>query len=60
MKNPFTASGKALPAMFRAADGCDFFNPSALKVGAVVITPIVAPIAFVAALFSPKEPGKAE
>jgi hypothetical protein len=38
--------------MFSAADGCDFFDPTTLKVGAVLVTPIAAPVAFIAALFS--------
>jgi hypothetical protein len=51
MKNPFKAAGSAVSGMFSAADGCDFFDPTTLKVGAVIVTPIVAPVAFVAALF---------
>jgi hypothetical protein len=55
MKNPFKASGSAVSGMFAAADGCDFFDHTTLKVGAVLATPIVAPVAFVAAFFQGQE-----
>lgn len=55
MRNPFKAVGSAVSGMFTAADGCDFFDPTTLKVGAVLVTPIVAPVAFVAALFQKAE-----
>ena len=56
MVNPFTHAGKAVAGMFKAADECDFFAPTPLKVGATLITPIVAPVAFVSAFF--KKPTK--
>ena len=51
MKNPFAATGNAVAGMFRAADQCDFYDPTILKAGAVLVTPIVAPVAFMAAFF---------
>jgi len=52
MVNPFTHTGKAVAGMFNAADECDFFDHATLKVGAVIVTPIVAPIAFLSAFFT--------
>jgi len=52
MVNPFTHTGKAAAGMFNAADECDFFDHATLKVGAVIVTPIVAPIAFLSAFFT--------
>jgi hypothetical protein len=42
--------------MFTAADQCDYFDHTTLKVGAVIVTPIVAPIAFISAFFVKKGP----
>ena len=55
MVNPFKATGDAVKGMYAAADGCDFFDHNILKVGATMVTPIVAPVAFVAALFATKK-----
>ena len=55
MKNPFKAAGSAVAGMYTSANQCDFFNPTALKVGATLVVPIVAPVAFVAALFQAKD-----
>ncbi len=38
MKNPFKAVGSAVSGMFTSADQCDFFDPNALKVGAVLLS----------------------
>lgn len=55
MRNPFKAVSKSVSGMFSAADGVDFFDHNTLKVGAVLITPIVAPVVFVAAFFQKPE-----
>lgn len=44
-----------MAGMFAAANECDFFDHSTLKVGAAVVTPIVAPIAFLSAFFKKRE-----
>lgn len=54
MVKHFTHTAKTVAGMFTAADECDFFDHTTLKVGAVVVTPIVAPVAFVAAFFARK------
>lgn len=51
MVNPFVHAGKSVAGMFKAPDECDFFAPTPLKIGAVLVPPIVAPVAFVAAFF---------
>ncbi len=43
-----------MSGLFTSADQCDYFAHGPLKVGAVLVTPIVAPIAFVSALFQKK------
>jgi hypothetical protein len=58
MNNPFKAVGGAVSGMFTSADQCDFFNPTMLKVGAVIVTPIVAPVAFIAAFFQKSDKKK--
>ena len=50
MKNPFKAAGGAVAGMFAAARSSDC-APGPAKFGAVLVTPIVAPVAFVAAFF---------
>jgi hypothetical protein len=55
MVNPFKHVVSVASSMFASADQCDYFDHTTLKVGAVVVMPIVAPIAFVAALFKPSE-----
>lgn len=49
MVNPFKHTAKTVAGMFASADQCDCFDPTTLKVGAVLVTPIVAPVAFLAA-----------
>jgi hypothetical protein len=51
MVNPFTHTGHVVRDMFTSTEQCDFFDHTTLKVGAVIITPIVAPIAFISAFF---------
>lgn len=58
MKNPFKAAGSAVSGMYTAADGCDFFSPTALKIGATAVAPVIASVAFVAALFQKKVKGE--
>lgn len=55
MQNPFIVSGKAVKDMFDSTNNVDFFDHRVLKVGAVIVTPIVAPIAFVSAFFTSKK-----
>jgi hypothetical protein len=54
MRDPFKAAGSAVGAMFSAARGSDCARGPA-TFGAVLVTPIVAPAAFIAALFQKKE-----
>jgi hypothetical protein len=53
--NPFKAVGDHAQGMFRAADGCDFFDHTALKVMACPIIAVAAPFVFVGAFFRNKE-----
>lgn len=55
MVNPIKHTGNVVASMFTSADQCDFFDHTTLKVGAVMVTPIVAPIAFIASFFKAKE-----
>lgn len=51
MINPFKHTAKTVSGMFTSADQCDFFDHTTLKFGAVLVTPIVAPVSFLAAFF---------
>ena len=51
MVNPFKAAGSAVGGMFSAARASDC-APGPATFGAVIVTPIVAPAAFIAAFFT--------
>jgi hypothetical protein len=51
--NPFKAAGSAISGMFSAARASDC-APGPATFGAVIVTPIIAPVAFIAALFAAK------
>jgi hypothetical protein len=50
MKNPFKAVGSVVGGIFTSASQSDC-APGPAKLGAALITPIVAPVVFVAAFF---------
>lgn len=54
MRNPFKAVGKAVGGMFDDARNSDV-APGQAKLAAVIVTPIVVPFVFVAALFQKAE-----
>lgn len=53
MINPFKATKSTVSSMFQAARSSDCAAPLATA-GAVIVTPIVVPIIFIAALFTNK------
>jgi hypothetical protein len=55
MINPFKAAGSAVSGMFSAAASSDC-APGPAKLGAAIVTPIVAPVAFIAAFFQKGKP----
>jgi hypothetical protein len=54
MVNPFVHAGKAIGELWTMANHSDC-APGPAKIGVVLIVPIVAPCAFVAALFKNKK-----
>jgi hypothetical protein len=54
MTNPFQASKQAVATLFHEANGSDCARGMAVT-GAVLLTPVVAPVAFVLAMFIKKK-----
>jgi len=55
MINPFKAVGSTVGGMFQSDQNLDFMGPTLPSIAAVLVTPIVAPVAFIAAFFTSKE-----
>jgi hypothetical protein len=51
MRNPFKVTGTTISEMFKSAKNSDTIGPALPTIGAVLITPIVAPVVFVTTFF---------